>query len=203
MVCDSSSSLCGVFFGTCSFRSSARNRRAQHKPHRSAGEFAGLAVAQQNAAKRRDCNGGMGFSFSFSFHPRILTVVRKRTLAREWLLLGKQRDAWSDRSRTRADHVRFRDSSVAGQRAGICFDSRPRDHHVELIVLPCAQRKKYPAAPRQGLSKVNQVHGFSFPLRPIICLHGDCFTQRAALSGSRKQVRNTRPRRATFWKSLA
>jgi hypothetical protein len=30
----------------------------------------------------------MGFSFSFSFHPRILTVVRKRTLAQEWCFWG-------------------------------------------------------------------------------------------------------------------
>jgi hypothetical protein len=58
----------------------------RRKPHQSSGEFAGLALVQQCAAWRQECSGGMGFSFSFSFHPRILAVVWKRTLAREWLL---------------------------------------------------------------------------------------------------------------------
>jgi hypothetical protein len=40
---------------------------------------------------------------------------------------------------------------------------------------------------RQTRRQLGQVHVFSFPLRPMICLSGvDCFTQWVALSGSRK-----------------
>ena len=55
--------------------SSARHRRTPHKPHRSAGEFAGWTAVEQSAAMRWDCGGGMVFSFLFSFHPRNSSAV--------------------------------------------------------------------------------------------------------------------------------